>query len=567
MRYNRVKMMALLLGAGLSVATLCTACGGTGNTASGGSGVQTVANASEINLSEAGDTLKITKGGSYTLTGTMESGTIVVDAEDEDVELILDGVTINSDAGVAIYVEKAEAVTITLADGSVNTITTEGIYSDEKIDAAIFAKCDLTLDGTGTLNVTAANCDAIYSKKELTVLDGTYNIQTADGAVEVKTGSDDFGGRGGFGGHGTWNQGTDQSGNTADKSKFDKGSFDKGNRSDREGMTRPEGGQMPEGMTPPEGGQMPEGMTPPEGDQMPEGMALPEEGQMPDMQAVESQDTTGAEDTDDTSLKGLKAKKGIVIAGGVLNINTEDDAIHSNGELTIHGGTINIETGDDGIHAESDLVISAGTINVAKCYEGIEGLTITVDGGDITLVSNDDGMNAANPDGSSGMGSDDSCKITINGGNIYIDASGDGIDSNGDLEINGGNVYIMGPADGANAAVDYGDGAKFVITGGELLALGNSNMAENASNGSTQSIFLATLSENATGTITIMDAEGNVLCTYENAKQYNSVLYSSEKLTVGETYTITAGSSTTEVTMEDTVTGQAAGGMGGFMRH
>ena len=38
-----------------------------------------------------------------------------------------------------------------------------------------------------------------------------------------------------------------------------------------EGMTPPDGFEMPEGMTPPEGFEMPEGMTPPDGFEKPDG--------------------------------------------------------------------------------------------------------------------------------------------------------------------------------------------------------------------------------------------------------------------------------------------------------
>ena len=59
--------------------------------------------------------------------------------------------------------------------------------------------------------------------------------------------------------------------------------------------------------------------------------------------------------------------------------------------MTISGGTFTITTGDDGVHADKTVTITDGTLNIPKCYEGIEGQTITISGGTIDIVSSDDG--------------------------------------------------------------------------------------------------------------------------------------------------------------------------------
>ena len=58
----------------------------------------------------------------------------------------------------------------------------------------------------------------------------------------------------------------------------------------------------------------------------------------------------------------MKAGASIVIDGGSINIDSSDDAIHSNDLVMINGGVISVSSGDDGIHADSLLEINGGEI-------------------------------------------------------------------------------------------------------------------------------------------------------------------------------------------------------------
>ncbi len=148
--------------------------------------------AEEINLSEYTDTVTIDKEGIYVLSGSLK-GQVLVEAEDAAVTLVLDNVDITSPSNAAIYVKKADAVTITLADNSSNVLTdaVEYVYDDEEKeepDAALFSKSDLIINGTGTLTVNGRFNNAIKTKDILTMVNGEINITAVNDGLSANDG-------------------------------------------------------------------------------------------------------------------------------------------------------------------------------------------------------------------------------------------------------------------------------------------------------------------------------------------------------------------------------------------
>ncbi len=134
-----------------------------------------------------GEDITITDEGVYIISGSAENVTIYVEADDTaKVELLLDGATITNDSMPCIYVKSADKVFVTTGD-SESTLSVTGEYEadgDTNLDAVIFSRSDLTLKGTGTLNIESTD-NGISGKDDLKVTGGTYNISCSGSAVEA----------------------------------------------------------------------------------------------------------------------------------------------------------------------------------------------------------------------------------------------------------------------------------------------------------------------------------------------------------------------------------------------
>ena len=138
-------------------------------------------------VSVSGGTVTITGEGSYLLSGTLDDGMIIVDVDKtEKVQLVLNGVTIRNSDSAAVYVRSADKVFITLAAGTSNVLGNGGVYTaidDNNIDAVIFSKDDLSLNGSGSLVVEAAAGHGIVSKNDLVIAEGSYTISAASHGI------------------------------------------------------------------------------------------------------------------------------------------------------------------------------------------------------------------------------------------------------------------------------------------------------------------------------------------------------------------------------------------------
>ena len=291
-------------------------------------------------------TVRITAEGTYILEGTLRDGHIEIDAEDEDkIHLVLAGIDIECDNIPAIEVLNADKVFITLKEGSFNRLYVTGSSDLNATPSAIHSKDDLTVNGSGTLDITSAG-NAIVCTDEVVITGGNILIDCEGCAVQTK-----------------------------------------------------------------------------------ESVVITDA----DINVTSCYDGLHAENEYDGTL-GF-----VVISGGTISINAQDDAVHGSSSVTVTGG---------------EFILSGS--------ECIESTYVRIDDGIFDFDATGDGINA-------GRKSD--CyypTIEINGGNFTIVVARgdtDGIDSNGDLILSGGSFNIS-----AESPFDW-DG-ELTCTGGTFIVNG-----------------------------------------------------------------------------------------------
>jgi len=510
------------------------------------------ADASNSAVTVDGSLVTISAAGTYSLSGTLDDGQIIVDTKDEDtVKIILDGVNLSSKTSAPIFIKDAEKVVLILAEGSKNILSDASVYVNESTEenepnAVLFSDSDLTIWGSGTLNVTGNYNDGIASKDGLIIAGGKITVSAVDDGIRgkdylvVKDASVTVTSNG--------------DGLKADNDMENELGFILVQSSSLEVTS---GGDAISA----------------------QGNVFVYDGEF----TLTSGGGSGVWLDGETSAKGINGLASVVINSGTFTINAADDAIHSNGDITINGGSYQLASGDDGMHADTTLTINDGEVSVIDSYEGIESATITINSGTLRIAASDDGINVAsgvdgsglgmtaggfmpgNPPQSGQPGSLPSGQpgdrptggpmqdafaeagdyyLYINGGNIYVNADGDGIDVNGSIEMSAGLVIVNGPTENMNGALDYL--GSFTISGGTLIAVGSAGMAQAPSESSSQNSVLINLdaSQSAGTPIHIQDAAGTNLVTFTPTKSYQSFVFSSANMLSGGDYTIFSGGNT-----------------------
>lgn len=602
---------------------------------------QTSANINGSGAAVENNKVTITEAGTYVLSGTLTDGCIDVSVSGKGtVRLILNGVNITSSTTAPFIVEDAKKVVVTLADGTTNTFTdsTRVAADDEDYSAAVYSKADLTFNGNGTLNINAGYRNGIKSTDDLKIVSGTYNITSnEDGIVgkdllAVKVGIFNI-----------------TSGQDGMKSTYDKDDT-KGNIIIDDGtfnITASTDGIQSEHILRINGGEF--NIKTGNGYQASTKSSNSQPGNMG------GNTTTTTQTQDEDSMKGLKAGTIIKVTGGTYIIDSQDDSVHTNGNMYIDNGKYTINTGNDAFHADTQLVINGGTIDIQNSYEGIESLEIIINGGDINVTASDDGINASggssdstdtqqqgmsdnnrpgnmdnndsnmnlgqqgvmmdgnrsdngtmggngnnmgqlqgapdeNQSGNGMMGgssdnmgqlqgmpdnnqsgnmggfgnSDSNATMTINGGNLFVNASGDGLDANGSIYINGGTVIICGPTSDGDTAIDFDSACE--IKGGTVMAFGSSGMLETPTSAENGACIVTSFPSVSAGTqYTLTDSTGKTILSYTPSKAYASAIVYSADISTGNTYTVNAGSISQSVTVNSAVTSNASSGAAGGM--
>ena len=435
-------------------------------------------------VSISGNIITITKEGTYVLSGALSEGQIVVDTDSAKVQLVLDNADITCASSAAIYVKNADKAFITLAEGSENILMNTAEYEaidDNNIDAVIFSKDDLTLNGKGTLTINSEYGHGIVSKDDLKFVGGTYNItaenhafsgkdsvRIAEGTYNLTSGKDGIHSENadddekGFVYIASGDFTIESTGDGIDASyvvQIDDGDFDITVGDGAENVTKTHndmlggglGGDMRGGNS--KGGDGSDGSVSGSASDKQSGQTPPDrpdsgssDGSRPDEKASDNTggqtaqtppdkpgiDTSDGQQSDKNSQSKDVADS--ITASGASSASSDTDSeaasstssdtdststkgIKSDGALYVNGGTFTINSADDSFHSNSDVTINDGTY---------------------TISSGDDGIHA------------DSA-LLVNGGTITVTESYEGLEGL-NITINDGKIDITASDDGMNAA-------------------------------------------------------------------------------------------------------------------
>jgi hypothetical protein len=362
---------------------------------------QTLVSENSIDLSKESGALEIANAGTYTLSGTLADGQILITAaKGEAVTLILSGANITNKTGAAIYATKCD-LTISLAENTENFVTDGGdafVFAnaaEEEPNAAIFAKNNLIINGNGALNVNAGFNNGIGAKDNLTIESGNINVTAANHGIR---------------------------GNDALTILDGNFTIDAGN----DGLQTNNDADSTLGNITISGGNF--------------AILAKSKGIKASGNIDISAGIFTIESADDT----LHSNANITIKGGIFSLATDDDGIHADGILTVSGGNIDVTKSYEGLEA-ANIYISDGIITVISTDDGINAAG---------------GTNGAVTGGRFGADNfaGDSYSLNISGGTITLYTTSDGIDSNGTLEILGGTIaiFIGTTRDGDATDVDRG---------------------------------------------------------------------------------------------------------------
>ena len=450
-------------------------------------------NASLVDVKTTGVKVELKKTGTFYIDGTLDDGQIQVDADSNDVvKVVFNGVNLNCNSESPFRVKDCEKTIVTLADGTKNYITDGKLNEDS---AAIYSKRYLAFasgdKGTGTLSITGNCADGISCTKQLVFNGGNYTLKTADDGMRGKLSLVIHDGS--F----TIDVNGDALKATSSKEGYgyieiDKGTFDI---------------------------------------------------------------TSGDE--------GMQADGTLTINGGTFNIKKSEKCIAAIGDITINGGDftlaptvtgggengsghgITIKKNDDDLRT-GNVTINNGKVNITQAYEGIQGVVINVNGGEVWINSTDDSFNASNGSGGGfgGWGprpgqqtttsSGATPALNFNGGFVYVKTQGDGVDSNGELNITGG-VVLVSQSGGGNEPIDAGDGYEPKITGGVVVAVGSKDMA--SAPNVTQTTFFTTVTGSANQVFAVNSSDGKNILAWKVPQAYQVITVSAPEMKTG-TYTI-----------------------------
>ncbi|WP_290762931.1 carbohydrate-binding domain-containing protein [Fibrobacter sp. UBA4297] len=459
-------------------------------------------------ITVTGGSVTIKCGGEYDFSGSYSGSDaqILVNTAktDSSVYLNMKGLTLTNTADAPIYIQKTSKAFVVAKNGTTNTFTDastrtktynytndSGEAKTDTTGACIYAKDDLTIKGEGTLIVKANYNNGIHTSNDLKVKNGLITVNAKNnglkgkGSVEISGGTINI----------TTAEGDGIKSDTEDAADLanGKGSIEITGgtitvTSAFDGITAANAVIVANGESTAPAIKITSG-----GGQSCLSLNTSTTGGRGGMGGFGGMGGSSCSTTE--SMKGIKGDSSITISGGVIDINSRDDGLHSSGTITLSGGTTTIATDDDGVHADKSLYVKDNAnVSVTIAYEGMESPDMNFEGGITSVITTDDGWNAAGgtsttSTGNTGRGGwggagggmgGSTGNLKVSGGYHYVyvgTGDTDGIDSNGGISITGGVIIVECRMNGGMGGMVDSDGTTS-ITGGKLLGFGTNNSEE-----------------------------------------------------------------------------------------
>lgn len=335
-----------------------------------------------------GSTLTLSAAGTYLLSGQLSNGSIVVAAGDQDkLQVVFSNVTVHNESGPALYVENADKVFLTLAEGSENALSDGAEYQldgeDDTRDATLFSRDDFAINGTGALSVTGNYKHAICFNDDLVITGGTFAVtsvedalrgkdclKVADGTFTVNAGDDAF--------HtdaclymkgGTVDVQACYEGYEGEQVLIDGGTHTITASDDALNAALSDSEETSQEAMQPQEDQMPQMQ---DGAPKMEDGQQPPDGQMPEM-------PQGGPFGQGGQMAQSSSSCLIRINGGTLTLTAGNDGIDSNGNVEINGGTVLVSGPDAGMDGSLDYDLNAqingGTVLMVGSVGSTQGLS------------------------------------------------------------------------------------------------------------------------------------------------------------------------------------------------
>ena len=421
-----------------------------------------------VTFSGSNGSYTVTDGGTYSFSGTLNDGKISVESQD-NVTLILSGVEIANSNDEAIKIESSGTTVIKIANGTENSLTGGG-------DAVINAKNSIIFEGSGTLNINGTQKHGIKCDKDITVKNGTINIDTYEHGIKSESKITILGG--------TLNIHSQTGKGIKAEKEF------LGENGSVTIITDVDEGLESKGALTINGGSY--------------DITAGEDGINAGTSDTTNVEVSSENETEQATLENENAiPEGGKGTGAVPPEGAQPDRFRPEGRIPMdgEGEQTNIDEKNTNIPKRGERPVMEGE------FSGKPQFDIPPDA---TYSGTGLPMGGKGSKGGFGKINEDSV-LTINGGTIKINCLGDGIDSNGSLTINGGTVIIDGPENSGNGPLDS-DGL-MLITGGTVLtasARGMTQLPKSMSQGILNVPFETSL--NSGDEIVIMDKDDKRIC-------------------------------------------------------